>query len=328
MAVRFNGSTHKLQRDAILAGVENSGKFTVSGWVWSDGVAAQDVILAGGPSGSGNFILSVTTAGELNIVCRNSAGTIIVNCTTSGEALEDSTWHHFVMAVNLSTPIIKCYIDRTLATVTESTLTASATIAFQNATRWTIGSSYSGSVFSDFALEDLLFKAGQYVDLTDADNLNDFVSSDGRAESGDKFWQNVGPSSGVKPVGYGVGAPVFNGEKADIYFSNSFQNNQGTGGEFIPSGLPFTAVSFADRLKTYRNSAHYDNKERWYDSELTGFSYTRSKTFIEEREGHPHRGLRMGIDERDGPFRQESVADTLSQLLYGDNEDDSEEWDR
>lgn len=327
MAVKFDGSAHKLRRDASLFGVSTSGKFTVSGWIWSDGVTTSDGILTAGPSAAGKFVLTLTSAGELQVVCRKpGATTIVVQCTTSGEALEDSAWHHFVISCDLSVPVFQCYVDRVASTVTETTLTASETIDFESPEAWAVGCNIAETLFADFALEDLVFKAGEYVDLSDAANLELFVSSDGRTASGDLFWQNCGPNAGVKPVGYGVGAPIFNGKTADIHFSNVFQNNKGTGGEFVVSGLPFDAPS--EEIDVYRAAAHYDQRERWFDSELTGFSYTRSRTFIEQREGHPKKGLRMGVDEMDEPFRQERPADTLNQLLFNDREDDTEEWDR
>lgn len=326
MAVKFDGSAHKIRRNASLHGAVNSKKFTISGWFWSDGVASSDGILTSGPSGSGKFVLTLRTDGELQIVCRNAAGTIIVNVLTSGAALEDSTWHHFVLAVDLSQPEVLCYIDRVAATLTETTLTADGIIDFESPVIWVIGANAADSIFADFALYDLLFKAGEYVDLSDANNLELFVSSDGRTASGDSFWQNVGPNTGVKPVGYGIDFPCFNFNKPDIYFSGDFQQNKGTGGQFVVSGLPFDAADNEPRV--YRAAAHYDNNERWFDSELTGFSYTRSRTFIEQREGHPKRGLRMGIDEMDEPFRQERPGDTYHQLLFNDREDDTEEGDR
>ena len=327
MAVKFNGSSHKLVRNATLFGVTNSGKFTISGWFWSDGVATLDTFLLSGPSGSGKFNCLLTTAGEIQVVCRKpGASTIVVQCITDGAALEDSEWHHFVISCDLSVPVIHFRIDGIAPTVIETTLTVSETIDFESPTAWRIGANISETAWSDFALEDLVFKTGQFVDISDLNTLELFISSDGRAASGDLFWQNVGPNAGRKPVGYGVGAPIFNGEKADVYFSNSFQSNLGTGGAFVVSGLPFDTPTNAPNV--YRHAAQYDNKERWFDSELTGFSYTRSRTFIEQREGHPKKGLRMGVDERDEHFRQERPADSLNQLLFNDREDDTEEWDR
>jgi hypothetical protein len=261
---------------------------------------------------------------QLSLILRNSSGTIIYQGTTV-TLYADGSWHHAVISVDLSATTVTWRIDRATPTITINTAAVDDNIDFEGATVWKLGNIVADAgVNYQGALYDFVFKAGQFVDLTDAGILNDFISSDGRTASGDLFWQNAGPDAGKKPVGYGVGAPIFNGEKADVYFSNCFQYNQGTGGAFV---LASTFDTTADP-DIYRASAHYDNKERWYDSELTGFSYTKSRTFIEEREGHPKKGLRIGIDERDGTFRQEDPSMTYHQLLFNDREDDSEETDR
>lgn len=317
-------STTRLTRSATLHGVLNSKKLTLSTWFKCADGTGGDMFFAG-PSTTARVYLTLSqSTGKITFRLRNAAGTTLYLAETNS-AYDDASWHHLVISVNLATPIVTWRIDKSAPTLTVTTAATDGTIDFEGSDQWKIGNIHNnGGTNYNGAFFDFLFKAGEHVDLTDNDVLKLFVSSDGRTASGDLFWQNSGPNPGIKPVGYGVGAPVFNGEKADIYFSNSFQNNQGTAGAFVFSGEFDEATS----PRVYRWAAHYDSRERWFDSELTGFSYTRSRTFIEEREGHPKRGLRMGVDERDEHFRQERPADSLNHLLFHDREDDSEEYDR
>lgn len=314
-----------LSKESKLFGVSSSKKFTISTWFKCDDLKGG-IILRGGSTlaDSNRIVLRIrVNTGDIYFALANAATTVIYSAYTT-TAYDDNSWHHVVISGDLSNAV-NWRVDRSAPTLTVETAISNQDIDFDGSVQWNVGN-YLDADVSKFkgALFDLLFKAGEYVDLTDADKLKLFISSDGRDASGDLFYQNVGPNPGIKPVGYGVGAPVFNGEKADIIFSNSFQYNQGTGGAFVLTST-FDETEDPD---VYRSAAHYGNKERWFESELTGFSYTRSKTFIEQREGHPKRGLRMGLDEMDDRFRQESPADTYQQLLFNDREEDTEEWDR
>jgi hypothetical protein len=318
-------STTYLTKASKLIGVVSSKKAMLSFWHYCDDDDGG-VIFSGGLSTTHRIILEQhATDGKISLILRNSSGTTLYNAKID-TAYDDGLWRQITIAVNLGTPIVTWRVDGAAPTLSTTTAATDGTIAFEECTTWRIGQNYDATGTNyEGSLYDFLFKADQFVDITDEDLMESFVSSDGRTASGSKYWQNVGPDAGKKPVGYGSGAPIFNGEKADICFSNCFQNNQGTGGDFV---LTDTFASKTDGPEVYRSAAHYDNKERWYESDLTGWSYTRSQTFIENREGHPKKGLRMGLDERDDRFKEENPGETLSQMLFNDSEDDSEEWDR
>lgn len=320
----FDGSTNRITRASKLIGATSSKKATLAFW-FKIANGEGNMIFTGGPSTTHRISMqSSSTDGDLALILRNSSGTALYNATTTEGDWEDSLWHHVLVKIDLSVPEVIWRIDAVAPTLSETTAATDGTIDFEGCTEWNIGSSFGGASYYGGALYDLMFKAGEVVDISDADNLELFISDDGRTASGDLFWQNVGPNAGRKPVGYGV-SPGVNGSVAEIFFSNCFQENKGTGGSFVLTGT-FGDGGFEPHV--YRHAAHYDNKERWFDSELTGFSYTRSRTFIELREGHPKKGLRMGVDERDEHFRQERPADSLQHLLFNDSEDDTEEWDR
>jgi hypothetical protein len=104
----------------------------------------------------------------------------------------------------------------------------------------------------------------------------------------------------------------------------NFQINRGTGQNFTINGTPATSRG----PLIYRQSALKPTPgERWFDSEQSGFSYPRSETFIEQREGIPSYGKRLGKDERDEKTRQERPGLSFSQIILGTPglEDDSED---
>lgn len=323
MAVVFDGTNDKLTKTSKLFGVVNSNQMTLAGWFKPD--AAQTGTIFSGTVGAYNSIaFSIDAPGVFSLFLRGVGGGGLYAATTVTE-YDDDAWHHLVISIDLSVPVVSWRIDRTAPSLTVTTAAVIGPIDFGGSVDWSVGSVIDSVDFYDGGMYDFMFKSGVYVDITDSNNLKKFVSSDGRTASDPHYWQNPGPNAGVKPVGYGLGAALaLNGEQADIYFSGNFQHNKGTGGAFVLSG----AFTEEDDPRVYRSAAHYDTKERWFESELSGWSFTRSRTFIEQREGHPKRGLRMGIDEMDGSFRQEQPSATFSQMIYHDREDDSEEWDR
>lgn len=324
MAVGFDGSTY-LQQTRKLRNVVNSKKLTLSFWFKADD-GEGGVVLFGGPSATERVQIEITAAGKISTVVRNSAGTKIYESSTD-TAYDDGEWHHVAISIDLSTQTVLVYVDRTSSAVTVTTAAADDTIDFEGATEWDIGQSYqAGGTAYQGELFDLVFKAGTALDLTDADVLRTLVSSDGASESqSDQYRQNVGPDKGPKPVGYGPGgSKVFGGESADILYSGAFNKNRGAGGDFALVG----AFDFSRGPEIYRNAALKPTPgERWFDSEQSGFSYPRSETVVEQREGLPSYGKRIGLDEVDEKTRQERPGLSFQQIVLGTPglEDDSEE---
>ena len=154
-----------------------------------------------------------------------------------------------------------------------------------------------------------------------------FISSDGLAITGTATvtagdYANPGPTPGTrKPVAYSpeLGRPA-------VFFTGGFTHNMGSGGPFDAT------VAFAEDLTepaAYRQSGAPGARpgERSFDSEKSGFTYPRHKTFLEQRE-IPGYGLRMGLDERSGKTRDDNSGYRLSHWIFQDREEDDEESDR
>jgi hypothetical protein len=175
-------------------------------------------------------------------------------------------------------------------------------------------------------IAEVLFYPGVYLDLSVASVAANFASSDGQDESRvDQHRQNPGPDAGPKQVGYGAtGSLPSGGTNPYVYVSGNFEINKGTGPNFDINGAPTASRG----PLIYRQSALRSTPgERWFDSERSGFSYPRSETFIEQREGISSFGKRLGKDEEDAPTRQERPGLSFSQIILGTPglEDDSEE---
>jgi hypothetical protein len=201
-------------------------------------------------------------------------------------------------------------------------------VDYAGSTAWTVGATVDGTSKFDGKLYDLLLWPGTFVDISDADNLKYLVSSDGRTNADTGYEYQKYEPTGVKPVGYGhdFSFPT-TGVRPAIAFSVGFTLNRGTGGPFTLNGT-FESQSSPDNPNGYRGAARWATPgQRWFDSERSGFSYPRAETFIEDREGHPDLGKRMGLDERDeetrdiGPLRAASV----STLVRGGDEQDDED---
>jgi len=321
----FDGSTSYLRKQGKWKGTASSKKGTLCFWVLRDGTSSETIFNA--LDGSSNSIFSVSfvatgSVGELRIRAANAAGTDILDMY-SDTALEADTYNSYVASWDLGEGLAYVYKMRADDTKAGATVTDD-TIAYANIVDTYLGFDGTSS-YLDGALYDFLFWPGVYSDLTDEETLLRFISSDGFTYTGDLTngqYANPGPTSGTpKPVGYGPGGgrPA-NGIHPTILFSGPFADNRGTGGPFQLNGT----LDLDRGPASYRQSALYPTPgERWFDSERSGFSFPRSQTFIERREGHPQVGSRMGITEQDEPFREEDGALDMANLILGNEEDDS-----
>lgn len=317
MAVVFDGSTNYVNRTTTLAGVESSKKGVLAYWV-KPTAAPGNVLLGINAGGNrvGSSIEAVT--GKITAVLRDSSDTVLWAAKTAAD-YADSAWHHVAISWDLGSTTASIYVDRTLDSV-DSTSPTDGTVDYAGVSEWIIGANTGGTAnFLTGEIHDLAFWPGAYVDLSDADNLRRFVSSDGLTD-----YANPGPTAGtVKPVGYGAdGSIPTQGTRPAIYLSGPFTSNRGTGGAFTPVG----GFAQATGPRAYRQSPlRATPGERWFDSDRSGFSAPRSETFIENREGIPSFGNRLRLSERDDRTRNERPGLTFSRLILGDREDDAED---
>lgn len=327
MAAVFDGSATELSRSAVLHGVAASKLVTVEGWgrLESDASAAAHYILYGAAA-SVRFAVYTDSSHKLVVSGYNSSNTEILHLISSA-AMTLATWFHFVASASLSAGSAHLYVNGSDVEATGSTTKTDDTLDFgPNATSWYVGSSGSANYW-DGRKYDLGFWPGVYVNVSDADYLAGFISSDGVTDTSyepDATHLNPGPTSGTrKPVGYGVDSSMPTaGVKPAIMFNGPFTANRGTGGAFAVTGT----IDQTTGPDIYRQSARFPTfGQRWFDSEKSGFSYPRSQTFIERREGHPAFGRRLGIDERDEQSREDRPSHSFRRLIFGDDETREEE---
>jgi hypothetical protein len=281
----------------------------------SSGGTIFSIVNTGDASNQRLIVEKESSTDTLRIFLNDSSGTTLwdTNSTTTYTTTSTTVFNHFVASWDLSaaTPVAKLYIKNTDET-NDTTAPQSGTVNYRTpvgSTEIKIGEGFEGRMM------ELVFWPGVYVDLTDADVRKRFISQDGETDVA-----NPGPTAGVgKPVGYGYrGELASRGTAAAVIFSSTFAVNHGTGGKFSITGDPSTGAG----LNTDRE--HATGRafgERWFASELSGWYYPRSKTFVEDREGLPNHGKRMGLDERDGPTRLERPSLSFSAMLDGDDED-------
>lgn len=206
----FDGSS-RLERDADLTGAADSKSGTVSLWFKCSPSASQMIILS---ADNNNNIQIKEPNGEIRLVLRNTANTIILDMT-SNTVWADGTWHHLVASWDLANTTGQLYVDGVDDLAAGSTLT-------DDTVDWTrgdvgIGATSGGSP----GVNPYTGKLGQfwfdlnYIDLTDADNLAKFYDSGPVAmgEHGDT-------PTGVPPI---------------IFWNSTLANilrNSGTGGDW------------------------------------------------------------------------------------------------
>lgn len=313
--------TESIERIGDLAGVVDSKKGTVSFWTKPAAAMAGSsryIFAIGDTAGDRGFQITKGATNVWTIQGRNSAGTLILNML--GKTAATVAWQHTVASWDLSAAKGKIFLNGVDDTAAGATLTdgtidyTQVNVSLFDAVAPAILGQFVGGVY-DFA-----FWPGTYVDLTVAAELAKFISSDGLVD-----FANPGPTAGTrKPVAYhpDLGRPA-------VFFTGAFTHNMGNGGSFasVVAGAPAEA---SDEPAAYRQSGSPAARpgERSFDSDKSGFTYPRSQTFIERREGNPDFGLRMGLDERSAPTRDDNPGYRLSRWIFQDREEDDEEYDR
>lgn len=334
MAYTFDGAADYFHTNGVdmFGPVADSKKITVAAWVKiGTNTAADRIIFATANAGKG-IILLLSATDKFQLLGYNSANTKILDLVTPTSYTGTALWYHIVASIDLATAasselLINRDSDKTETTATDDTLD------FDRSEGYGIGAYNDGTGFWDGEIAEVLFYPGSFVDVGVVDNARFFASSDGQSEAlSNQYRQNVGPDSGTKQVGYGPDAsdPTGGLARPHVYVHGNFTINKGTGknADFIEKGAPTSSRG----PFTYRHAARNETKrgakgERWFDSEQSGFSYPRSKTVIEQREGIPSFGKRIGRDEVDDKTRQERPGMSFSQIILGTPglEDDSDE---
>lgn len=324
MALTFDGSTDYVSLSANLTGIASSKLATLSFWFKSS-TDPGDLFTAVNSGGNRFSVKLESSTGLLVVTARNSSNTTLYLAKTATD-YTDGDWHHVLISLSLGSTLANIYVDRTSDEVI-TTGPTDGTIDWAGVTEWVIGGDTGGTSLFTGDLDDVVFFYNYYLDATDADTLAKVVSSDGRTHPSrnDIYWKNQGPDQGPKQVGYGPDGKDISQLTAPILMiGKNFQINRGSGQDFTINGSP----AFSRGPLIYRQDAlRPGGAERWFDSEQSGFSYPRSETVIERREGIPSFGKRIGQDEVDEQTRQERPGLSFSQIIMGTPglEDDSDE---
>jgi hypothetical protein len=304
--------------------ITSSKKFTFGAWVkFGSNTGVLEYIIHGT---SAKFEVFRHTDDTIFVRARNAANSVILTLSTTATYDDETVYRHIGVSVDLGNSRGQLYINGTAATLVTNTV-VDDTIDWSGISAWGIGATASGTANPLLgSMAEILLCPGVSLDLSDADDMKKLLSSDGVTESQtDQYRQNAGPNAGRKPVGYGADGSLPFDARPAIYLSGTFSINRGTGGNFTLNGAP----TYARDPSVYRSSAlRPTTGERWFESEQSGFSYPRSKTIIETREGLSSHGKRIGLDEVDDRTRNEKPGLTFQQLIQGrrkGREDDSED---
>ena len=280
-------------------------KCMFSAWVRLDGGNGSNMtVLSFLESGGGGFNFSRLSTNVFNVSQSASGGGAGFVLRSTNTYLAGEDWIHVLASVDPAESRWELYVNDT----SDDTVVVSNNVNLENA--FTLVNVARRAVTDDQlftgAVFDLLYVPGVSLDLSDPDNRRFFISDD------------------LKPVGYTEFLREYG--DASILLSGALRKNTG----FIPFNLaPSGTVSATFGPETYRPTAGYGPKgERWFDSEQSGFSYPRSQTFIERREGLTSNGLRLGADERDDTTRLENPSYNYQGIIFVDDEEDDEEDDR
>lgn len=217
--VDFDGSNDWLNRGADLTSNANGKKFLFSGWFRLDGGDGAGQVIY--ENTGARISIRRHTDDKIRVISRNTSGTIILNCLSTGTYTTDATWRHLLVGVDLSVPEIFIYVDDVDDTGTPSVLTDD-TIDFTRAEH-VVGANTIGNVKFNGCFADIYFNStsGDYLDFSTESNRRKFIDASGNVV-------DLG-SDGSTPTG---NQPI-------IFFSGTttgWETNLGYGGGFTENG--------------------------------------------------------------------------------------------
>ncbi len=330
MTAVFDGTASHLKRSVEYLGSGlDSKKGLVSTWI-KRGSTGADVLYEQDSAVKGMQI-QWTAGNLLQVTGYNAADSKILDISTTTAITSTTLWNQIAFSWDLGAGTTRVVVngadDATKTTETDDTVDYTRGEA-------SIGSTSAGGSYLDAKLYDFIFWPGQYLDLTDkavmlkllSTDAVDSISQVSEASVTDTRYSVATEPGERKPVGYGHDAAFPTGTRPLVYFAGGgWQSgkNKGTGGDFVLTG-GYTAVTTDDIPNAYRLASKGGRVgERWFDSEKSGMSATRSETFIEKRPGHPDHGRRLRTrDERDEKTRDlVTFRRSFSRLIRPNEED-------
>lgn len=217
-AARFDNPV-RLERNAALTGVVNSRRGVFSAWARTPPAAATRALLSDALSDN---IVSLGATDRFQIRLEDSLGAIVINATSNFQ-MTDGGWHHYLAAWDTEQAQFddrfRLFVDGAEDTLVP-TVNQGLDIDYAGTTNWTVGASVFGANNLNGALAELVFAPGEWLDLTDADNVALFVRN-GRPTP------NLAAGLPFTP------AVLMTGRRKN---PASFARNRGTGGDFVAEG--------------------------------------------------------------------------------------------
>lgn len=217
-AVDFDGTNDYLTRGADLTGISDGKVGNVSFWIRMQGGDGVDNRIMATASTSPRFTISRVGGNTLTVLARNSAGTTILNMTSTASLVVASGWVNVMASWDLAVPVAQLYFGNTSVKAGGSTET-NDTIDYTQG-EWSFGAFPDGTFKCDAYFSDVRFTT-TFIDLSVASNRAKFRDPHG------------------KPVYLGTGGNR-NGLVTPLLFfsgpASGWATNKGTGGGFTTTG--------------------------------------------------------------------------------------------
>jgi hypothetical protein len=161
----------------------DSKLFTLSAWINVNAWTASNARIFNINLASGNTrfaVFATTTTGQLRILGRNAAGTVILDVLL--DSVSATAWHHLLISCDMASGI-SVYLDDAdaAADLTTTTFTDAAIdfTADSGMDCW-VGAFFEGSDYWDGFMADLWVDLGNAIDITVEANRRKFIDAAGK----------------------------------------------------------------------------------------------------------------------------------------------------
>lgn len=224
----FDGTNDYMTRGADFTGNADSKSGILSFWLRLDGGNGSAMFLL---QNTGSWVRFQRNASNVFLLEGfNAAGSGILTLTSATAYTAAAAWLHIIMAWNLAAAAGQMIVNGASDLAGGATLT-NDTIDYTRAD-WAVGASTAGASKFNGAMAEVYFAPGQYLDMSEAANVQKFRTSAG------------------KPVDLGTDGSTPTGVAPILYLKSAytaFNTNSGTGGNLSVTGtLTASATSPSD----------------------------------------------------------------------------------
>lgn len=224
-AIQLDGANEGWTKGSDFTGNSDGSAATFSCWVHCQGDGAEDVFCTSTSAVGGTtprLRFQHSTTNRFNILARTSAGTEILNISSTNDITNANGWRHVLCSFDVNdTAKRHIYVDDVSDLAVVTTYTA-GTIDF-TAADWGIG--ISPGLGNDLTglMADMWLDIGTYIDFSVESNRRKFISETGHPVY---LGANGERPTGVSPILYLSG------------LASTWNTNKGTGGNFTTQGTP------------------------------------------------------------------------------------------